>query len=182
MRSGIMVDGGYDALMMYNMQWDVENTERFNIRGNDEPLAIIHGTALTGCARILPLLLGRTLLTPSPVIPIEIGATHVNIVPASGDFGVLAVEVARVLSQAGFRVEVDASDRPVGKRVSKSRNEWVPYVCVVGRAEADGSPSRIRGLASDENLVLDEFISRYSSRLLRFPEDGRSSRSLPFAI
>jgi threonyl-tRNA synthetase len=166
MRCGLMVDGGYDSLMMYNMQLDFENPERFNFKASDGNLAIIHGTALTGCARILPILLGRALLDKTPTIAFEIAPTQIALLPTSLEHESAVTVMGRELTEKGYRVSVEPAGQSVGKRVAKARSEWIPYLAVIGQQEIEGAGIVVRSLKDETSLSLEEFLNRTMDRLI----------------
>ena len=70
--------------------------------------------------------------------------------------------VATKLRDAGFRVDVDARNEKVGKKVAEASVQKVPYMLVVGdRDAAAGNVSvRQRGGADLGALPLDDFLAR----------------------
>ena len=73
--------------------------------------------------------------------------------------------VASKLREAGFRVDVDARNEKVGKKVAEASVQKIPYMLVVGdRDAAAGAVSvRQRGGVDLGALPLDEFLARLKS-------------------
>src|ERR671937_97580 len=67
--------------------------------------------------------------------PFWLAPVQLRIVPVGIDHRVAAGELAGKLSE--FRVEVEASDETVGKRIRNAEVEKIPYVIVYGDQESD---------------------------------------------
>ena len=66
--------------------------------------------------------------------PFWLAPVQLRVIPVGERFVELANDVARWFE--GFRVEVDASDETVGKRIRDAELQKIPYVIVVGERES----------------------------------------------
>jgi threonyl-tRNA synthetase len=58
-------------------------------------------------------------------------------VPVAERHTAYATEVCDILTKAGIRCDVDDREESVGKKVREAGMDWVPYVAIVGDAEAE---------------------------------------------
>src|SRR5213592_3939706 len=77
------------------------------------------------------------------MLPVWLSPTQVRLVPVAAD----DVEYARTLVPRleGIRVDLDDSGDSLGKKIRNAEKEWVPYIVVIGKKEADALRKRIHG-------------------------------------
>jgi threonyl-tRNA synthetase len=73
-----------------------------------------------------------------------------------------ANEVQRELADRGLRVEVDDSQSSMQKKIRENARQKIPYLLIVGDAEAgeDTVNVRRRGEKKQEALSIEEFAKR----------------------
>src|SRR5207247_2304217 len=86
--------------------------------------------------------------------PFWLAPVQIRVIPVGERFRDLAREVAGWLD--GYRVEVDASDETVGKRIRAAELEKIPYVIVVGERESRESLAVRKRGGEQATLSLEE--------------------------
>jgi threonyl-tRNA synthetase len=132
MRSGIVLDAGYADVMLYNMQWDEENPQRFQIGVADgQPLVVLHGNMATGWPLLLPVLLGRAMSRLAPLgFPVEVAPVQVCVLPVAEQH----LEAARAwMSQRPrLRARLLGPERPLRRRLREVHDSLCPVFMVIG--------------------------------------------------
>jgi len=166
-------------------QIDVGNAKRFNITytaedGTKKFPPIIH-TALIGSVErylfaILDTAVGTEKAGGKPMLPVWLSPVQARIIPVNRAHLDLGMLIADKIEGSGIRVDVDDRDETVEKRVRDAEVEWVPYVLVVGKKEAEGDRFQVRIREKNENVTLSmsEFV-----QLVRSNTKGYPARSLP---
>ncbi len=161
-------------------QFDIGNAQRFGIRYRDESNnlkypVIIHTAILGSVERYIFMLLDTAAIVEAqgkvPKLPTWITPVQVRVIPVSSEYVNYAVDIARKIDEAGFRVEVDDREGTVGWKVRDAETMWVPYIVVVGEREAKSGmlSVRIRGVGQ-ESMSLDELLSRLSKEVEGYPK------------
>jgi threonyl-tRNA synthetase len=94
--------------------------------------------------------------------PVWLAPVQAMIIPIADRHVDYARDVARFLSQAGLRVEVDDRGERMNAKIRDAQNQKIPYMLVVGNREVDENMVSVR-LRSEENLgalPLNEFLAR----------------------
>ena len=168
-KSGMMIDAGSGAAMLFNLQWDELNPVRFNFRmkqGGD--VGVIHCALAGGWSRLLPTFIGRGLAgTSSRKIPWELSSTQVLIIPVSDPANPTAAALSNELNMKGFRSMVSDQRGSVSKKLRHNRDTWQEYYCVVGASEAAGRAPIIESTCSDVCYGVDEFTTQFAERATR---------------
>ncbi len=95
--------------------------------------------------------------------PFWLAPVQVRVVPVGAEHRDAAARVAARLTEAGHRVEVDASDETVGKRIRNAEVEKVPFTIVYGDKESDASLAiRERG-GEQSQASLADFAARLAT-------------------
>jgi threonyl-tRNA synthetase len=89
------------------------------------------------------------------------------IVPVAEVFNDYGREVLTILRKAGFRVELDATNDSLGKKVRNAEQDKLNYALVIGEAEMQSRSVAVRNIRSKEQVVmsLDEFVKLASEEL-----------------
>jgi threonyl-tRNA synthetase len=88
--------------------------------------------------------------------PFWLAPVQIRILPVAADHLAAANELAVRMND--YRVEVDASEETLGKRIRNAEVEKVPFVIVYGDKESDASLAVRRRGGDQSNLALDEFV------------------------
>ncbi|WP_291767498.1 threonine--tRNA ligase [Caldivirga sp. UBA161] len=160
-------------------QFDIGNAQRFGIKYRDEnnnikyPV-IIHTAILGSIERYVFALLDTAAINEAngkvPVLPTWIAPVQVRVIPVSSSYNEGAVELARRIEEAGFRVEVDDRDETVSRKIRDAETLWIPYIVVFGEREAKtGSLSvRVRGVGQ-VSMRIEELLSRLDAETKGYP-------------
>jgi threonyl-tRNA synthetase len=76
--------------------------------------------------------------------PLWLAPVQVAVLPITSDVNDYADKVRAELAAAGFRVELDASDETLNKKIRNAEHRKIPYMCVVGGKEAEGGTVALR--------------------------------------
>lgn len=96
---------------------------------------IIHRTSVGCYERTLALLIEKY----AGAMPLWLAPTQVRVMPISEKHVAASYEVKDRLQAAGLRVEVDARDEKIGKKIKEGQLEKIPYFIILGEKEiADG--------------------------------------------
>lgn len=170
MKAGLVGEVGYGAMMLYNLQWDDSNGERFDIKleGGESPI-ILHATVAGGWPKMLPVFIGRALGGLGPrVVPPELAATSLMVVPMAQRHIEGAEVIAAKCRGHGIRSAVESHvARRLGDRLNELRAAWQPHHILVGDREIDGADPLIASPTSDERLSLEAYFSRIGPRIAR---------------
>ncbi|MGZ4310364.1 MAG: threonine--tRNA ligase, partial [Gaiellaceae bacterium] len=115
----------------------------------EHPVFVIHRALYGSFERLLGLLTEHY----AGAFPFWLAPVQVRVLPVSDQFA----EKARALAaQIPYRVEVDASDETVGKRIRNAELDKVPFILVVGERESEESLAiRERGGGQSEKSLSD---------------------------
>jgi threonyl-tRNA synthetase len=97
--------------------------------------------------------------------PVWLAPEQVRVLPITNEYGEYAAMVTKRLHDAGVRVHLDARSETLKYRVAEGARMKVPYMCVIGRreAEADQVAVNTRGAGEGQKpapVAVDEFIAR----------------------
>lgn len=176
------VDANAKAAALTTDQIDTENAERFGITFTDDaggkrhPL-ILHLSPSGAIERVLYALLEKAAAAAKagqpPMLPVWLSPTQVRIVPVSADQMDAARRLIAKLPEA--RVDLDDTDDSLAKKIRRAEKEWVPYIVVIGRKEAESGRLSVRIRATKEraDMAVEELRGR-----LREETGGRPFRPL----
>ncbi|SEU35743.1 hypothetical protein [Stigmatella erecta] len=181
MKTMMVADAGYRALMLYNMQWDELNGARFGITLEDgTPVSILHASLAGGISRLLPCLLGQALMGKrEQTLPVEYSRPHLTLYAVGGVTD--AAAIAR--RSLGDAVHVTAvTPERLGKEISNLKQAWHPYFAVIGPGEAAGEPLRIQSTQSKDTVPAAQWLEQHAGRLALFRPTRELQRrqGLPF--
>ncbi len=159
-------------------QIDVENAERYDItyvdpEGKPRHPLILHLSPSGAIERVLYALLEKAHYEieagEPPMFPVWLSPTQVRVVPVAEEQLPRALEVADALR--AFRVDVDDTSDTLGKKVRRAEKEWIPYIAVVGRREAEAGTVNIRVRRPPEKveMTLDELRERLTQDVEGMP-------------
>ncbi len=148
---------------MGTIQLDSQMPHRFGLvysgADNHEHMPyVIHRALLGSLERFMGILIEHYAGSfPAWLAPIQ-----ARVIPVAEPHRTGAADVADELRARGIRVDVDASDETLGKRIRGAELDKISYVLVYGDKEADGGTLalRVRGkrdvIVKDRSAVLDE--------------------------
>jgi threonyl-tRNA synthetase len=130
-----MTDSIGRSWQMGTIQLDALMPQRFGVTyvgpdNREHTPYMIHRASFGSLERFIGILIEHY----AGAFPFWLAPVQVRVIPVGERFVELANEVAGWLE--GYRVEVDASDETVGKRIREAEVEKIPYVIVVGERES----------------------------------------------
>jgi len=124
---------------------------------------IIHRTSLGCYERTLALILEKY----AGALPLWLSPIQAVIIPINSEYDDYAREIEAKMQLAGIRVELDARNETMGKRIREAQLQKVNYVIVVGANEKEnGTVSlRQRGGIDLGVMPVDEMINKLEEEI-----------------
>ena len=145
------------------IQCDFALPQRFDLKyidneGKEKQPVMLHRVILGSLERFL----GALLEHYAAVFPLWLAPVQAMIIPVRKEDEPYAGQVKERLILAGLRVELDASNETLTKRIRNAEVEKHPYIIVVGSKEAKENKIalRKRGLGDQGQIDLEEFINK----------------------
>lgn len=118
------------------VQIDFVQPARFGLTYNDKDgqlktPVMIHRAILGSVERMMMILIEHY----AGAFPLWLAPVQVKILPIGEGHFLYATEVMDALKAANIRVEYDASDETLGKKIRNAKTEKVPYILVIGDKE-----------------------------------------------
>lgn len=143
------------------IQCDFALPERFDLKyigedGKEYRPIMLHRVILGSLERFTGALIEHF----AGALPLWLSPTQVIIIPVSEKVISYAKKVERMLTENGFRAELDHRNERLQKKVRDAEVEKVPYMLIVGEKEAADESLSVRSKAQGEmgRLMIDEFI------------------------
>ncbi len=119
------------------IQLDMNLPERFDLscineEGQKERIVMIHCAVMGSIERFSAVMLEHT----GGNLPVWLAPVQARILPISEKHVAYAGQVREMLTAAGVRADVDMTDESLGKKIRNAKGEKIPYLLVVGDAEA----------------------------------------------
>lgn len=94
--------------------------------------------------------------------PVWLSPVQARILPVSDKHNAYAAEVLAALRAAGIRAEADSASESLGKKIRNAKGEKIPYLLVVGDAEAEAKTVSVesRDQGKLDAMPLDAFVAR----------------------
>jgi len=145
------------------IQLDFQLPQRFELEyidneGKKKTPVMIHAAIFGSLERFIGIYLEHT----GGNFPLWLSPVQVAILPISEKFADYAKEVLNKLLGSDIRAELNDKNESLGKRISETEKQKVPYIVVVGEKEvADKTVAiRTRGVKEQETLGLEEFVEK----------------------
>ncbi|MCY0902822.1 MAG: threonine--tRNA ligase [Firmicutes bacterium] len=150
------------------IQLDFQMPEKFDLEyigENNERLrpVVIHRAIFGSVDRFLGILTEHY----AGVFPLWLAPEQVRVLPVASAFVSYAKAVVAALTTHGLRASVDARDEKLGYKIRDASVHKVPYVVVVGAAEAANWTVSVRSRAGrlQENMPLHDLIARAEAQV-----------------
>ncbi len=154
------------AWQLGTIQLDYSNPERFDLTyvGEDNTThrpVVIHRAVSGSFERFIAILIEHF----AGAFPTWLAPEQVRVLPITDDQAPVAEAIVERMLAAGIRAHLDARSETLKYRVAEGARMKVPYMCVVGRreAEADQVAVNTRGAGEGQKpapVKVDEFIQR----------------------
>lgn len=130
----------------FTVQYDFCMPDRFDLTyvgedGKPHRAFVVHRSSIGSIGRTMAFLIEKyagafpTWLSPVQATVLPIGEAH----------HIFAKEVAKTLTEAGVRVELDQSDESLGKKIRNAKSQKVPYLLVIGDQEMADKTATLEG-------------------------------------
>lgn len=150
------------------IQLDFQLPQRFELEyidneGKKKTPVMIHAAIFGSLERFIGIYLEHT----GGNFPLWLSPVQVAILPISEKFADYAQEVKNKLAENDIRVQLNDKAESLGKRISETEKQKVPYIVVVGEKEvADKTVAiRTRGIKEQETLSLDKFVEKIIKKI-----------------
>ncbi|MEI6438556.1 MAG: threonine--tRNA ligase [Candidatus Omnitrophota bacterium] len=144
------------------IQCDFALPERFDLtfindQGKEERPIMLHRALFGSVERFF----GTLIEHYAGNFPLWLSPTQVNIIPIAPEHDAYARDVADKAREAGLRVEVDARNESLGKRIREGRLARIPYMFVIGEKEVQAGKVAVRKRPETDlgQMTLDEFLT-----------------------
>ncbi len=161
MRSGLVVNAGFEHLMVYNLQYDDTSARLFKISSDEQDkVIVIHATAAMGLARVVPAIIAQALMGEKiETLPASLLRDAIVILPTHESFCKDAENLASVLEKKGIGVSI-LLNNSLGKRLSALKAQWSPWAIVFGEREKNGGEIEVQCVASKRRTPLANFLAK----------------------
>jgi threonyl-tRNA synthetase len=168
-------------IQVSTVQWDVKDGERFDIGYVDEDgkkhpcPVIIHASSFGSIERTLCAILENIAIDAErgqpPMFPLWLSPVQVRVINVSGLFTDFAVQLCDRINQESIRCDVDDRNETVGKKIRNGEKEWIPYLLVVGKKEAEGGQVTVRSRedGSQSEMSVERFVSTVREKVKGMP-------------
>jgi len=159
-----MTDSLGRSWQMGTIQLDYQMPARFGLTyigpdNQEHTPVVIHRALLGSLERFIGILTEHY----AGAFPYWLAPVQVRVLPVGLDHREPAQRLVDRLKEAGVRVELDASDETVGKRIRNAEVEKVPFIVVYGDRESEEKLAvRERG-GSQSNPGLTEFLQHLAT-------------------
>jgi threonyl-tRNA synthetase len=144
------------------VQVDFNLPERFGLTyvaadGAEHRPVMIHRALLGSLERFFGVLVEHY----GGAFPVWLAPVQVVVLPIADGQVEYADSIGRTLTDAGFRVEVDASNERLQKKIKVQQSRKIPYMLVVGKSEAASGEVNVRARGGDQQaMALSSFVTR----------------------
>ncbi len=150
------------------IQLDFQMPERFELEyvgedGQKHRPVMIHRALLGSIERFIGVITEHF----AGAFPAWLAPVQVELLPVTDRAVQYAQDICQKLTDAGFRVEVDARNEKVGKKIREAQLQKIPYMLVVGDRDMENqtvSP-RLRTGEDLGGMPLEEFLQRITKQV-----------------
>ncbi len=150
------------TLQVATIQLDFNQPQNFglvctNEKGEKETIVMVHCAIMGSIERFMSTLIEHL----AGNFPLWLVPTQVVVLPVAEAHNAYAEKVRDELLAVGIRVELNASNDSLGKRIRVAKTAKVPYVLVLGDKEAEAGTvtAECRGFEKGETHPLADFIN-----------------------
>lgn len=152
------------AWQLGTIQLDYNAPERFDLTytGEDNTAhrpVVIHRAVSGSFERFIAILIEHF----AGAFPVWLSPEQVRVIPIAIDYNEYAAALVQRMKDAGIRATLDARNETLNYRVREGEVAKIPYMCVIGKREADeGNVAlRVRGAGKKQEILAgDAFIAR----------------------
>jgi len=157
------------AWQLGTIQLDYNAPERFDLTytGDDNTAhrpVVIHRAVSGSFERFIAILIEHF----AGAFPVWLSPEQVRVIPIAIDYNEYSAALVERMKDAGIRAHLDARNETLNYRVREGEVAKVPYMCVIGKREADDGnvALRVRGAGKKQEILsADAFIARVVSEI-----------------
>jgi len=157
------------AWQLGTIQLDYNAPERFDLTytGEDNTAhrpVVIHRAVSGSFERFIAILIEHF----AGAFPVWLSPEQVRVIPIAIDYNEYSAALVERMKDAGIRAHLDARNETLNYRVREGEVAKVPYMCVIGKREADDGnvALRVRGAGKKQEILsADAFIARVVSEI-----------------
>jgi threonyl-tRNA synthetase len=157
------------AWQLGTIQLDYNAPERFDLTytGEDNTAhrpVVIHRAVSGSFERFIAILIEHF----AGAFPVWLAPEQVRVIPIAIDYNEYAGALVERMKAAGIRATLDARNETLKYRVREGEIAKIPYMCVIGKREADeGNVAlRVRGTGNKQEIIsADGFIARVTDEI-----------------
>lgn len=145
------------------IQLDFQMPEKFDMTyigkdGAEHRPVMLHRTVLGSLERFMGILIENY----AGAFPFWLAPVQAKLLPVASDYMPYAEETAAKLRGAGIRVEIDARDEKLGKKIRDAQLQKVPYMLVIGGKEAESGTLAVRERSKGDMgaMTFEEFLAQ----------------------
>ena len=97
--------------------------------------------------------------------PFWLAPVQVRLIPVGDGHRDAVARLRERVSEAGYRVDADARDETLSKRIRDAELEKVPYVVVYGDRESDDALAVREHGGGQSTRTLDELLAEFQARI-----------------
>ncbi len=148
------IDSVHGNQQLSTVQFDVKEGKVYNIvyadeNGEKKNCIIIH-SSVGAIERCMYAILEEALKLDRPVLPLWLSPVQLRIIPVNND---AHLSFCKELEFNGIRYDIDDRNEKLGKKMVRARQEWIPFVIVVGENEINGAKFKVNDRRN--NCVLE---------------------------
>ncbi len=151
----------------FTVQYDFCMPDKFDLTyvgqdGKEHRAFVVHRSSIGAIERLMAFLIEKY----AGAFPLWLSPMQVTVLPVSEKQAAYASTILESLRRAGIRVELDAGNDSLGKRIRAAKTEKVPYLIVVGDTEMQDETATLEGRRGNkEALPLTEIILRLKAEI-----------------
>jgi len=158
------------AWQLGTIQLDYNAPERFDLTYTGEDNAahrpvVIHRAVSGSFERFIAILIEHF----AGAFPVWLAPEQVRVIPIAIDYNEYASALVDRMKAAGIRATLDSRNETLKYRVREGEIGKIPYMCVIGKREADeGNVAlRVRGTGNKQEILsADSFIARVTDEIV----------------
>ncbi|WP_046214336.1 threonine--tRNA ligase [Paenibacillus wulumuqiensis] len=150
------------------IQLDFQMPEKFDLSyiGEDSQKhrpVVIHRAIYGSVDRFLGILTEHY----AGAFPLWLAPVQARILPVSDHYIDYALQVKKILSDAGLRVDADISGNKLGYKMREAQQEKIPYILVVGEKEQQSGSVNVRRYNDDAQIMMpiDDAIGQLQAQI-----------------
>lgn len=151
------IDSVHGNQQLSTVQFDVKEGKVYNIaysneKGEKENCVIIH-SSVGAVERCMYAILEEALKLERPVLPLWLSPVQLRVLPVNNE---AHLEFCKNLNFEGIRFDIDDRNEKLGKKLVRARQEWVPYVIVVGDNEIAGAKFKVNDRLNNQVIEMSQ--------------------------